>query len=290
MIRNIDIGLLRTFITVSETGGMTSGGRILNLTQAAVSQQIKRLEDLFQVELFSRNGRQLDLTPAGERLLGNARRILALNDELWGLMTSPDFEGEIRLGVPHDIVRPFMPSILRSFSTTWPRVRVTLICETTPQLLGLLKDGKIDLTLTTEAVPGEPHELLLGDPLVWVGARDGDAHLRDPLPISLGHETCAFRAAAVKALTEAGRNWSLICQVSDMGPLTATLEADLAIAPFLTQTVPDNVVILDKATGLPTLPSYYINLRLPPAGLSDIAAELADHIRKGFAARYPRAA
>ena len=288
MPRNIDIGLLRTFIAVSETGGMTSGSRILNLTQAAVSQQIKRLEELFEAELFDRGQRQL--TPAGERLMGNARRIIAMNDEIWGLMTSPDFEGEVRLGVPHDIVGPFMPPILRSFSYTWPRVRVTLVCETTPRLLGLLKDGKIDLTLTTEAEPGDMHELLLTDPLVWVGARDGNAHTRDPLPISLGNETCAFRAAALKALTKAGRNWSLICQVSDMGPLAATLEADLAIAPFLAQTVPDNVIVLDKALGLPPLPSYHINLRLPPASVSEIAAELADHIRKGFLARYTQAA
>ncbi|GBF27371.1 HTH-type transcriptional regulator YofA [bacterium MnTg02] len=288
MPRNIDIGLLRTFIAVSETGGMTSGSRILNLTQAAVSQQIKRLEELFEAELFDRSQRQL--TPAGERLMGNAHRIIAMNDEIWGLMTSPDFEGEVRLGVPHDIVGPFMPPILRSFSYTWPRVRVTLVCETTPRLLGLLKDGKIDLTLTTEAEPGDMHEFLLTDPLVWVGARDGNAHTRDPLPISLGNETCAFRAAALKALTKAGRNWSLICQVSDMGPLAATLEADLAIAPFLAQTVPDNVIVLDKALGLPPLPSYHINLRLPPASVSEIAAELADHIRKGFLARYTQAA
>ena len=93
---------------------MTSGSRILNLTQAAVSQQIKRLEEPFDAELFNRSQRQLALTPAGERLLGNARRILALNDEIWGLMTSPDFEGEVRLGVPHDIVQPFMPPILQA--------------------------------------------------------------------------------------------------------------------------------------------------------------------------------
>jgi len=290
MVRNIDIGLLRTFIAVTETGGMTSGSRILNLTQAAVSQQIKRLEELFETALFDRRQRRLSLTPAGERLLGNARRILALNDEIWGLMTSPDFEGEVRLGVPHDIVRPFMPAILRSFSNTWPRVRVTLVCDTTPQLLGLMRESEIDLTLTTEAEAGDAHELLLTDPLVWVGARDGEAYTRDPLPISLGDETCAFRAAALKALTKAGLNWSLICQVSDMGPLTATLEADLAIAPFLAQTVPDNVVILDKSLGLPPLPSYHINLRLPPAGGSEIAEELADHIRRGFRVRYSQAA
>ena len=55
MARNIDTALLRSFMAVAETGGMTSAGKMLNLTQAAISQQVKRLEDLFQAKLFERD-------------------------------------------------------------------------------------------------------------------------------------------------------------------------------------------------------------------------------------------
>ena len=57
MARNIDTALLRAFVAVVETGGMTRAGQLLNLTQAAISQQVKRLEDLFQVQLFEREKR-----------------------------------------------------------------------------------------------------------------------------------------------------------------------------------------------------------------------------------------
>ncbi len=68
-LRNIDVALARAFVATAETGGMTAAGRLLNLTQGAVSQQIKRLEVLLQKELFDREHRQLTLTPEGERLL-----------------------------------------------------------------------------------------------------------------------------------------------------------------------------------------------------------------------------
>src|SRR5262245_51300393 len=184
--RDIDISLLRAFAAVAETGGVTSAARLLNLTQAAVSQQIKRLEDFFALGLFDREQRRLALTPTGERLLAYAQRILALNDEIWGVMTSPDHEGEVRFGVPHDIVTPFVPPILKTFNQCWPRVRVTLVCQATLKLLRLLDNREIDLTLTTEKDPGEGGDLLMPDQLLWVGARGGEAHKRRPLPVSFG--------------------------------------------------------------------------------------------------------
>jgi len=98
MHRDIDISLLRAFLAVVETGSVTKAAGTLNLTQAAVSQQIKRLEELFDTSLFSRANRRLNPTASGERLVAHARRLIALNDEIWTLMRAPEFEGEVRLG------------------------------------------------------------------------------------------------------------------------------------------------------------------------------------------------
>ena len=193
MPHNIDTSLLRAFVAAAETGGMTSAARPASLTQAAVSQQVKRLEDAFGRRLFERDRRGLRLTPSGERLLVRARRLLALNHEVWALMTAPDFTGEVRLGVPHDIVGPYMPPVLKSFDQAWPGVRVSLDCRTTPKLLHAL-EREVDLTLTTERDCAPHGEILLPDPLVWAGARDGRAYRRNPLPVSIGAEDCAFLA------------------------------------------------------------------------------------------------
>jgi DNA-binding transcriptional LysR family regulator len=288
--RDIDISLLRAFAAVSETGGVTSAARVLNLTQAAVSQQIKRLEEFFSLSLFDREQRRLMLTPNGDRLLAYAQRILALNDEVWGVMTSPDFEGEVRFGVPHDIVTPFVPPILKTFNQCWPRVRVSLICQPTMKLLRMLDNREIDLTLTTEREPSGGGDLLMADQLVWVGARGGDAHKRNPLPVSFGDLTCAFRASTVRALSGAERDWRLTCETSDFAPYCATIEADLAVAPMMTSSVPRNLQVLGPEFGLPALPLFYINLRIPSVGAADVAQELARFIRTGFAQRHRTAA
>ena len=95
-IRDIDISLLRAFTTVVETGSVTAAARLLNRTQAAVSLQIKRLEETLGQELFRREHRRLALSSAGETLIGAAQRMVAANDALWRQMTTPAFEGEIR--------------------------------------------------------------------------------------------------------------------------------------------------------------------------------------------------
>ena len=113
MIRNLDLTALRSFVTVAETGGVTRAAHQLHLTQSAVSMQIKRLEEMLQQPLLDRAGRGVQLTAHGEQLLGYGRRILAINDEVISRMMNDAFEGELRLGVPTDIVYPHIPRVLR---------------------------------------------------------------------------------------------------------------------------------------------------------------------------------
>ena len=73
-----------------------------------------------------------------------------------------------------------------------------------------------------------------------------------------------------------------------MEPLLASIEADLAIAPLLRSTIPHYLAEVGRDARLPPLPRFLINLYLPPARQSDIAVELARHIRQEFAARAHR--
>jgi DNA-binding transcriptional LysR family regulator len=284
-MRNIDITLLRTFVAVAETGRMTTAAKVVNVSQSAISQQIKRLEELFGVELFDRQVGAARLTRDGEKLVMHAHRLISLNDEVVGHMKELDFVGEVRLGVPHDIVGMLMPPILRIFCQEHPNVLITLVSDYTRTLRSLLTERAIDLCLTTEVERGNREQHLLTDHLVWVGAKGGDAFRRRPLSVALGQGSCGFRACAMKALNNASIDWRPICQVGSLEPVFATLEADIAIAPFLSKTVPERLVALG-AGELPPLPDFHINLRLPARPNTPIAAELAKHIRAGFARRY----
>jgi len=290
MARNIDTALLRAFVVVAETGGMTRAGQILNLTQAAVSQQVKRLEDQFQVPLFQRTKKSVTLTPDGDRLLPLAQRMLDMNDQVWGVMTAPDFEGEVRVGVPHDIVRAFMPPILKSFDRAWPKVTMTLVPGPSLDLLERMRAGEIDLTMTTEQAVQPGGEVLLRDQLVWVGGRNGKAHLADPLPITLGNPNCIFRAACLGALANADLSWRAVVDNANMLAVYSALEADLAVTALLASTVPEGLAVLGPEAGLPGLPPFCINMYLPKTGASDVGQEFATHIHEYFRSRYRHAA
>lgn len=285
-LSDIDVGLLRTFVAVAETGRMTTAARVVNLSQGAVSQQIKRLESFFETRFFDRAADAMRLTRDGERLIVRAHQLIALNDDIANQMRGVEFEGEVRLGVPHDIVGMLMPPILRTFRQAHPNVLVTLVSDTTLSLRTSLRERLIDLTLLTELEPGDGEQLLMSDKLVWVGARGGDACRRRPLPVALGQESCGFRASTIQAMTKAGLAWRAICQVGSLEPVFATLEADMAVATFLSRTVPDRLATVSDPH-LPPLPLYHVNLRLPSTGVTAVTSELARCIRDGFQRRYP---
>jgi DNA-binding transcriptional LysR family regulator len=281
---NLDVALLRAFLTVVEAGGVTRAAALLGMSQAAVSQQIKRLESALDCSLFGREGRRLALAPAGERLLAPARRMVLQNDELLSAMRTPSFEGEVRLGVPYDIIASIVPPILRGFAKAQPRVRVSLVCEDSRIVREALRAAAIDLALTTETECGRHGETLRTDRLVWVGAAGGDAHLKDPLPVSLGAPSCAFRPVAIEALGKVRRDWRTVCEVSRIEPVYAVLEAGLAVAPLLRSSVPKRFEIVGREARLPTLPEFRINLYAPP-GLGAAARDLAEHVRAAFSGR-----
>lgn len=286
MRRDLDITLLRAFVAIVETGSVTGAARLLNRTQAAVSLQLKRLEDLLEQQLFERVHKRLILASAGEQLLGKAQRLISMNDDIWGEMTTPSFQGEVKLGVPVDLISTYIPQILRRFHSAWPRARVTLVCRNSVELLEDLDAGAVDITLTTDVTSDGHCETLRWDKLVWVGTPGGDAHLRDPLPISIGGKTCRFRPVALQALRDMGRSWQVILAVSNQDAVSATIASGSCIGISLRDCIPDMLEALPRESGLPELPDFAINLWLPKAETSPIADEVARHIRAEFAARY----
>jgi len=123
-LRNLDLGTLRSFVTIADTGSMTRAAGRLFMTQSAISMQIKRLESSLGMSVFERSAQGMTPTSEGEQLLQFANQMLSLNDEAMGRLTSPDFEGIIRFGAPGDVIYPHIPGILREFSRDFPRVQL----------------------------------------------------------------------------------------------------------------------------------------------------------------------
>src|ERR1700740_906033 len=98
MLRSIsmlDLELLRSFVAVADCGGFHRAAERLNLTQSTISQQIKRLELATKRPLFRRTTRSVALTDDGEMLLGDARRLLQLEEAAPPRLGGPGVSGQV---------------------------------------------------------------------------------------------------------------------------------------------------------------------------------------------------
>ncbi|WP_224543107.1 LysR family transcriptional regulator [Mesorhizobium sp. CA16] len=288
MIRDLDTTLIRTFVTTADKASMTAAANALHLTQGAVSQQVKRLEEVLGQSLFERDRRGLRLTRVGERLLDKARHLLQLNDEILAEIRGRAVAGQVRIGVPYDLVGTLLAPVLKAYAEAYPQVEISLICASSPELAAALAAGTIDLAVIEERVGPTLGECLLVDRLVWVGARGGTARLKRPLPVSIVADTCAFRPAVLAALGEHGLDWRTVFENGNIDATTATVRSDLAVTAWLASTVPADLDILSDA-GLPALPNFSVNLHLPKHAAAPAAKAFASHIREGLS-RYRQAA
>ncbi len=283
MIRNLDLTALRSFAAVADSGGVTRAAGFLNLTQSAVSMQIKRLEDSLGVRLLDRAGRGVALTAAGEQMLGYARRLLQTNDEAVARLTGRAFEGEVTIGVPSDIIYPAIPTVLKRFHAEYPRIRVTLISSYTRRLKALFARGDCDLILTTENTIGPEGETLIELPLIWIGAPGGQAWRQRPLPLAFEHN-CIFRVGIQEALDRAGIDWIMAVESDSTRSIEASVSADLAVHALVEGAEPKYLERIQHGGALPDLARTRINLYTPKPAGSDVVALAADLIRQTFRA------
>lgn len=284
MARNLDTSLIRTFVAVVDKASMTAAANALNLSQGAVSQQVKRLEETLGRRLFERDRRGLRLTPPGERLLGRAKGLLSLNDEIWAEMAADAVASRVRLGVPHDLVGTRLAPVLKAYAEAFPQVEASLVCGSSPELAEALAMGRVDLAVIEEPAGPSAGECLGVERLVWVGARAGTAHGKRPLPLSLVADTCAFRPAVLAALGEQGVAWRTVFE-GGIEATASTVRADLAVTAWLASTVPAELDILPTGSGLPDLPNFAVNLYLPCHSAGTAAAGFARCIRDGLMRR-----
>lgn len=280
-MRNLDMTTLRSFLAVAEQGGVTRAAAALNLTQSAVSMQLKRLEELLGVDLFDRSNRRIALTASGELLLTYARRLVALNDEAVGRLTDDVYEGELVLGAPFDIVYPVIPQVLKRFHALYPRVKVNLKSSSTTKLLRAMDKGEADLILTTEDNLRPGGETLTEMPLRWVGGVGGSAWKKRPLRLAFCN-FCIFRAGVLRALDAQGIDWEMIVDSDDDRSVEALISADLAVGALLEDSIPRHLEPIQSGNALPDLGVQKINL-YGAASRKEVVAELAEMLRQGFA-------
>lgn len=276
--RNLDLDLLRCFVTIADTGSFTRAGERLGRTQSTISLQVKRLEEQLGRAVFIRTPRSLALTPDGDRLIGPARQLLRLNDTAIAELFEPDISGRVRLGVPEDFATAHLPSVLAAFAKAHPLVELEVTCDLTLNLLAKFHDGAFDLVL----VKREPTGALEGvrvwrEPLVWVARDQMAAAGVECVPLVVSPEPCVYRKRAIDALEAVGRRWRVAYTSTSLAGSQSAVNAGLGITVLPREMVPSYLTTVTDDPELPPLYDTEIALIEAP-GISDTAHRLAQHI------------
>ncbi|RKP52125.1 LysR substrate-binding domain-containing protein [Trinickia fusca] len=259
-MKTLDLDVLAMVVAVADAGSFVRGATHVHRSQSAVSMQIKALESTLGKTLFVRRARSVVPTQEGHLLVDYGRRMLALRDEAWAALVHPDIKGRVTIGVPDDYASSLLPPVLRQFSATYPKVEIRVVGLPSHALVPLVKDNKVDLACMTR-VKGVRGEFVRLEPTVWAGsAREHGVWKERPLPIAVFAAGSVARANAIQALERARIAYRTSYESPSLLGLFSMVEAGLAIAPIARCAVPERLVQLGRAQGLPALPPLEIVL------------------------------
>lgn len=254
---NLDIDVLRSFVTGLDLGSYARAAERLGRSTSAISAQLKKLEEQVGAPVLRKSGRGLSLTPTGEIVLGYARRLLELNDAAIHAVRGARLRGEVRVGVAEDFGEEFLTRILTRFSATHPGITVYAQVARNAELERRLLTGEVDVILgwrTNTALPVQ--EDMLDVPLRWIGAK---AHLTSvgetglPLPLVLLEAPCLMRTHALDALDQAGIPWRIVFTSASLSGVWAAVRAGLGMTVRSRLGCPSDLCVIEGFLPLPSL-------------------------------------
>lgn len=240
----LDPLLLRSFVAIIDTGSFTRAGERVHLTQSTISQQIRRLEQQLGCPLLDRSGRQVVATAEGEKLLGLARRILALLAQAEEQVT----EGSVALslGVPEDFAAGAITPVLAAFARDYPEVRLEVQSGLSHEIWQRFAARELDLALVKQ-VRGQGSPLASwSEPLVWVDSRDWPARERDPLPLVVFPSEGLYRRQMTEALDGLGRRWRIAYVSASLASLQGAVSAGIGVSLLPKRLMPADQLALTQ--------------------------------------------
>ena len=262
---DLDLDLIRCFLTVVESGGFTQASKRLHITQSGITLKIKRLEEQLKCRLFRRTVKPLELSSEGEIVLGYARRLLDLNHEMVQRVAKPRKEATLRLGVVDHFGPQLLPQWLAEFKTLFPKTKIISDLGLTHDLLKELEDDNFDLVIASAGYTamGEykmassiQETLLQKEQMLWVKAHDSEIDpTTDPVPLVMFGAKCRFRPIALEALQKAGRTYEIMFVAGSLNAVQNGVAADLGISVLSPLSLSPGLEVLGNDSSLPELPS-----------------------------------
>ncbi len=277
---NLQIDYLRTFTALAEAKNFTKTGKLVNLSQSAVSMQIKRLENEVGRKLFDRIGKTVKLTTDGNILIKYAMRIIKEHDEAVAALSKPNLEGNIRFGSPEHYTAGRLPRLLAGFSKAYPDVTIEMRCENSDVIKAAVDVGELDVGICTQISEGG--QVIAHDPVVWTANPDFVLQKHKTIALATFEEDCIFRGWALESLEKAGIDYKIVYVSRSISGLLDAVKSGFAIAPVIGSNVPADLKILGIEDGLPVLPVSNIVLHKSKKHPSEIIDCFSEHIIRAF--------
>jgi DNA-binding transcriptional LysR family regulator len=271
---DLDVSALRCFTAAVRAGSMSRAAAALGRTQPAVSQQIRRLEDVLGQRLVRRIATGVALTPEGESLLPLAERILALNDEAERHVRGRATSGRRRIGMIEDVAASGLQMALADFAHVHPELELDVLVAEAGTMRDAFAAGQLDLAVGDPALIGGTPRKRRVCGLVWVAAPSFDP-TREPLPLVLFRHACEWRVRTVNALDGAGRSWRAAFESGSLTAIQAAVRAGVGAATLLPGNVDSGMIVLEpRGHGLPAAPQVELGLYRRPGlrgdGITDL--------------------
>jgi DNA-binding transcriptional LysR family regulator len=294
----LDPDLLRSFVAIAEEKSFTRAAERVGRTQSAVSLQMQRLEGVLgKVVIVRGKGGTVELNSDGQYLLGRARELLALNDDIMRSMKAAPVHGTVRLGIAEELSARHLPAILDRFAQVAPQVEMEVAAAASCFLALKLKNGELDLALLGAGMEPRmwPAVEIWRSPIRWITSDTHRQHMREPLPLTTSAAECPWRPAEVseciwygvviRALEQAGRKYRIVSTSGATQAQIAAAQAGLAVTNTLADDpLPPGVRFVRPDEGLPDLPDgRYLMLkgRSPRQPATDM---LATQVQEAFGA------
>jgi DNA-binding transcriptional LysR family regulator len=277
--------LLRSFVSVAQLNSITKAGELLGRSQPAITLQMQRLEELVDETLLTRNGKNMDLSEAGDRFYEHANQILSLNDLAVTEFSKSAVTGKIRLGIPSEFATVLLPKIVSRFAKAYPNVTLEVNCELSKNLLTKTGKANHDLILALQDDPNEKDSALVKtDPLVWVAGSDMTSQKVSVVPLIVASQGCIYRNRAIRMLDKSKQPWQIVYTNPDLTGIQYAIQEGLGVTVLAKSTVPDNLKILRPSPRFPELGDVGISLLFTGRHRKNEALQLlAEYLKTGLA-------
>lgn len=226
----LDPRLLRSLIAIADASGFVHAAERLNMTQSTISQQLARLEETVGLTLIDRTARPVAPTAAGERLLGYARRILALQQEAEAVLGDPAGTSSIRIGLPEDIVSTPMAKVFGDFAKRHREIRLDVTAGLSRDLTRRYRGGEFDIVIVKEAVAGADCRARFPEAMAWFESANTPGKWPDPIPLVAFPPGGLYRDAMFERIEREQRRWYIAFSGSSLHNVLVGVEAGLGLS------------------------------------------------------------